>query len=270
MRSAFQKIRQIFILAFFGALLWSCDSSKNTSEKPSQTAGTGDSFAYEIKKFHRSAEDCNAANCTELTVNIPEFTTEDSQAEKINSIIKSQVNQSVAEFVMGAKDGESTETLANKFLTSYKEFKATFPESKAPWYINADAMVSYSSGDFISIAISNSSYTGGAHPNTSIKYLNISTQGKIITELDYFFKDVPKLKAQLESNFRSDQGITKDESYADKGFLFENDQFTLSDNFGFNQQGLIMYYNPYEIAAYSEGAIVVTIPFSLLSGNFKF
>ena len=54
----------------------------------------------------------------------------------------------------------------------------------------------------------------------------------------------------------------KRENLSENGFMFQNDIFSLPKNIGFDQNYLILLYNPYEIAPYSTGILEVKIPLS--------
>ena len=47
-------------------------------------------------------------------------------------------------------------------------------------------------------------------------------------------------------------------------FFFGKD-FQLPETLGYSDEGLIVLYNPYEIASYSQGIIEFTIPYSEIS-----
>ncbi len=77
------------------------------------------------------------------------------------------------------------------------------------------------------------------------------------------------LTALAEKQFRKNHNLTASESLTAAGFNFDNDKFALSSNFGFTQKGIIFYYNNYDIAAYSEGASELAIPFEDIKEIFR-
>lgn len=261
--------RQIRILALI-PLLWACDAAKNSSEKPVNQEKTNATFIYDIKQLNRKANDCESSACTEVVINYPQFSSAAANSDVINEKINDAIAAILSDYIREVSNGESIEGLISDFLRSYIDFKTNFPESITPWYFKIDVSVSYTSPEFVCLAFNTSSYTGGAHPNSTLQYMNLSKQGKEMNKIKQFFQDVPKLTAQLESNFRTENGLSASENLADKGFMFDKNTFSLSDNFGFNQQGLIVYYNPYEIASHSEGPIVITLPYSDMKDNFKY
>jgi len=58
-----------------------------------------------------------------------------------------------------------------------------------------------------------------------------------------------------------EEGITK---YSEAGFYFDNDVFTLTDNFAITKKGLKFVYNPYEVAPYALGQQEIMIPYALI------
>lgn len=210
------------------------------------------------------------SSCAEVVMNYPQFTNDLPGADQINDIIKKTMTTQLSDYIMEAEGGESLEELTKMFLKSYAEFKEAFPESKTAWYAKLDVMVSHLADEYISLSVSNSSYTGGAHPNATVTYLNLSKEGEKIDNWEYFFTSPAKVKDLVEARFRKTNDLTAEDSFSDKGFIFDNNEFALSSNFGFTKTGLVVYYNPYEIAAYAEGAAVVTLSFEELGDVYKY
>ena len=64
-----------------------------------------------------------------------------------------------------------------------------------------------------------------------------------------------------ESAFREKHKLTPDTSLNDGGFLFPDGDFILPENMAVNEQGILLIYNPYEVAAYALGRTVLLLPF---------
>lgn len=253
-----------FLFIIPAIILFQCDSPKAESEKPEEKKF---SFSYNMSRIDKKDSECASPSCTEVIVNYPTFA---SHAAPTNDLIVKALNTQMNEYLYKTTGNETTEQLSQLFIKSYQDYRKEFPETQTPWYINLDASVSFTTRGFMSIAISNTSYTGGAHPNSSMTYLNISNDGEVLDKWTNFFNEEYKIKDLIERKFREQHNMTSSESFAEKGFQFENDEFSLSSNFGFNKAGLIVYYNAYEIASYAEGSIVVTVPFSELRGMYKY
>lgn len=53
-----------------------------------------------------------------------------------------------------------------------------------------------------------------------------------------------------------------DDDLGSAGFWFENNKFSLNDNFLILDSGLVFYYNNYEITAYAFGPTELEIPYT--------
>ncbi|MNL65691.1 hypothetical protein D3C87_1900590 [compost metagenome] len=77
-----------------------------------------------------------------------------------------------------------------------------------------------------------------------------------------------KLTAVAEKIFRKNEKLSPTESLKDK-YFFENDTFSLNQNFTITEKGLKFLYNPYEIKAYVYGTTELLIPFAELKDIAK-
>lgn len=112
-------------------------------------------------------------------------------------------------------------------------------------------------------------YTGGAHPNTRIKWFNIEEQsGKLLEKADVFAagKDkeicallMPKLMEYVNEKMDTDT-ISTLEGLQNAGVLMDTDLF-VPDNFLLSEEGVSFLYNQYDIAPYSMGCITLTLPY---------
>ncbi|TFG74190.1 MAG: DUF3298 domain-containing protein, partial [Flavobacteriales bacterium] len=55
--------------------------------------------------------------------------------------------------------------------------------------------------------------------------------------------------------------IPLDKPINQTGLMFEQDTFYLPENIGFTKDGLQLLYNPYEVASYADGTIVLTLSY---------
>ena len=74
--------------------------------------------------------------------------------------------------------------------------------------------------------------------------------------------DSNTLQGLLEKNLRKQYNIKPGDELS--SVLFDN-FLKPNGNFYFNSRGLAFMYNPYEVASYAQGQIVVFIPFDQLS-----
>ena len=67
-----------------------------------------------------------------------------------------------------------------------------------------------------------------------------------------------------EKEFRKNQEITDEQNLEEAGYFFEKGIYNLPTQFAITKDGLLLFYNNYEAAAYAVGQIVYTIPFDML------
>ena len=183
-------------------------------------------------------------NNTIVEVFIPKASGNKLASESINEEIERFV---AATLVVGKTKINSQASSITKqietFNEEYTNFTKDFPE----------ASQIFQSTEIVSIAITSYLNTGGAHGNTSISFLNFDTAtGKRILN-ENLFTDIEAFKHIAKTYF--------DEEVKDKTILFESESYTLPENIGFSEEGLILLYNTYEIAPYVTGIIEFTIPF---------
>lgn len=272
--------KKTLILALLGGIvLAACDHSKSSQESEAPTEETVSApaeisprpeitYSYETKVIE-GKDQCTTPPCAEVSIAFPEFTT-NAASKKFNHLIQARLSSIIEDYVLDAKGNESLDDLIDLFMASYQDFKKNFPESNTPWNITADIIVTFTAPEFISMSINTSSYTGGAHPNASVVYMNIGSDGTPIEQLSFFITSAAELETLVEEKFRKEHRIGTNESLSEKGYSFENDEFALTDNFGFTKEGIVFCYNAYEIASYAEGPITVSVSFDELKELYKF
>jgi Protein of unknown function (DUF3298)/Deacetylase PdaC len=197
-----------------------------------------------------------------VEVNIPLADGNEAIANAINSTIKKNV---VASLQIGEPDtitSKSIKESIHAFNKEFHDFQNDFPESEQNWEAQIDGDVMYQSEDIISIALTSYMDTGGAHGNLIISFLNFNANtGKLILNTD-LFKDKNAFYKLAKSYFQK--------SIKDKDAVFEPENFVLPANIGYTEDGIILLYNTYEIAAYSEGTIEFTIPYGEVNSLLVF
>lgn len=225
-------------------------------------------YDSEMSEWVCSYRDCDIDNeaCTYILINYPHFTeSEDSVLKKINAAID--------KLVLGdeAKDPKG---LCEQFIDDYDAFVNDSinleDEYSLAWYDVRE-------GDWISIQkrvlsfrCVISSFYGGAHPNEYVYLRNFDPQSGDSLGLGMIFDEAAlnELTALGEKAFRKNYNLGKEVSLDSQGYWFENNNFELSTNFAFTDQGLLFYYNSYEIAPYSMGYSEILLPYNLIMHLF--
>lgn len=112
--------------------------------------------------------------------------------------------------------------------------------------------------------------TGGAHPNSRGKWINVdAATGKVLTREDVFLPNTDRTICELilkqllnEANKRLETDtITSVEGLRSVGALLEGDLF-VPDNFSLGKDGVTFLYNRYDIAPYTMGDFQLTVPYA--------
>jgi hypothetical protein len=137
-------------------------------------------------------------------------------------------------------------------------------------YMDISYDVAYATNDFVSIQFYDDTFTGGAHPNHSSFALNYDLKnGRILTLAELFQPksnylkalsdySIAKLKAQAEE-MTDDEWLTRGAGANAENFRSWN----------ITEKGLMITFDPYQVAAYAAGPQTVLIPYSKLKSILK-
>lgn len=104
-------------------------------------------------------------------------------------------------------------------------------------------------------------YSGGAHDSRYIDYFNIDLRNGNRLTIESLFK--PETSSRLVTLIKEVLATTKN-SNGDNITLLDPDSIQPSQNFYFNEQGVVFVYNTYEITPHSDGLIQALIPYDKL------
>jgi len=125
---------------------------------------------------------------------------------------------------------------------------------------NTQQSIAYNDNNFVVVDFLADAYTGGAHGNYGSTMFCFDVKNKKQMVLSDVVKiDSNTLQKILEKNLRKDYNIKPNEQLS--SVLFDN-FIKPNKNFYFNANGIAFMYNPYEVASYAQGQIVVFIPYS--------
>ena len=196
-----------------------------------------------------------------VEINIPKAVGNSEITEKINETFETKV---ISCLNTNGSNKSNTKTLKesiNSFNTEFKNFKNNFPNSQQLWEAQIDGEVLYQSDAIISASITSYINTGGAHGNLYVTLLNFSAKTGNPIPNEKLFDDLEIFKKIVKPYFL--QSIKNKE-------VSSIETFTIPPNIGFNEDGIILLYNTYEIAPYSEGIIEFTVPFEKIKSCLAF
>lgn len=197
----------------------------------------------------------------EIALNYPKLRSSKNSSTLIN---KGLENYMASQLILddSLEVPSSLELAAAHFDNEFKNFKASFPDSALQWEAFIDAEVTHQSSELICIAVNTYLDTGGAHGNSHIHFLNFDPEsGK-----QYSTKDLITAAKELEPLVKAylKEEITNN-SDDDAEDLFFGQNFKLPESIGFNEEGVIILYHPYELSTYTQTIVEFTIPFEEIS-----
>lgn len=209
------------------------------------------------------------SDSSELTLDYAYYSTKKSLESR--SIYQDSVNQIIADFI-DAISNMSEERVRKSF--SVEMFKESLPlfasfydeliqdeisKEMFPWALKSSIEINDSFPDYVKLTTSSWSYTGGAHGNGFIVYTLVSKNDGHDLTLGEFFNDLPQLNELAVKVLKKDRELSKDESLSEGGLWITNESDFLTNNFYFENDDLIVYFNQYEIASYADGPIEIRI-----------
>lgn len=204
----------------------------------------------------------DTSSCARVIASYPLVSDNPSGVGKtINDSILKFVKSSINSFQLEQSGPDITvENLVAEFFNEYQNFVLDFPEFEMPWTIEIKGKVLFNSDQIISVELEEYSFTGGAHPNYGITLLNFDLATGKILALEDIVDNPEKLKIIAREKFRIARHLKANQSFEDAGFFF-GDSFILPANFALTEEGLFLFYNPYEVGAYVLGPTSFTIPY---------
>lgn len=195
-------------------------------------------------------------------INVPIASGNVSVSEKINLAIETHVS---LVFQIGESKNvvvRSIKESIDDFTKEFNNFKEDFPENPEEWEAQIDGEIIFQSSRIITLAITSYVNTGGANGLLNISLLNFNAQTGEEIENNKLFEDAEGFKNIAKTYFEKET--------VNKDLLDSPEGFKLPENIGYNNEGVILIYNTYEVAPYSTGIIEFIIPFEKVKYNLVF
>ena len=227
---------------------------------------TGD-IPYEMREFKKQYGGCptREQDCASVVIRYPEFLQKEPGGayEPVDEEIRSRLLAPVYEDT----DPADYDQLADSFIAAYKRTQNDFPDYEFGWTLDREASVVFAASPVLCIALIEMSSTGGAHPNSKQTFVNFDVSKGVSIGLGDVLEEgyEGRLTTVAEARFREARGIEEGDSLNEAGFWFDGDAFNLNDNFGITEEGLVFYFNDYEIAPHAMGPTEITIPYDEIS-----
>ncbi|MGB7786238.1 MAG: DUF3298 domain-containing protein [Salinimicrobium sp.] len=239
------KLFRIFLLLL---LVTSCAEEKEKKDLP---------LRFEKESIiKRTGQNCDTAeyDCTIISLEVVK-----AKGAEVSKDINAKLEEHVIQLISTEEDPAVTslEQLSENFISDYNEAAESFSE-EPPWEAYLNENVYFKSDSLVSIGITAEIFSGGAHGYKTLTFLNFNPKTGDRYSAEELFK--PEFSSFVEEKFRSKYEIPSEENINSSGFWFENDEFRLPENIGFEEDKLILVYNSYEIAPYAFGDVYMEIP----------
>jgi len=208
---------------------------------------------FEELSFEKTSTlDCSK-NCPTIQLKIPVAKNANIIADSINKAVFTAI-KSIVDFGEKPNSSSDYEQLANAFIKTYEKLKRDFPKDHFGWEAKIEGKIKYSTENILNIEIQHYTFTGGAHGYAGLRSLLFDPKtGKKIAN-EKLFKNWKLFKVFAETKFRNKYKIPRDQPINSTGMQFEDDVFQVAQNIFFTNEGILLHYNPYEIAAYVDGS----------------
>jgi hypothetical protein len=184
----------------------------------------------------------------------------------INSVVSWLDSTTVAEHPKARTDLAQA---VNLFAADYESMLKDMGSLGGCWDLKTSADTVHVSDKVLTVKYETYAYTGGAHPNSNSSFYTFDLEsGRMLTLAD-MVSDTTALLSVVENAFRKNQELLPQNNLEEQGYFLRDGRFFLPANVGMSREGMVFYYNPYEIAAYALGPIQVTVPYEQLNGILR-
>jgi len=251
-------------------LLTSCkkDKEESTTETTTTTTEKPAVLAFEDKVYTKKTTLAGPEPRTYVDISIPDATGVPVASDSINNKIFRTI-RSIVYFGEKPTDATSYQELMNSFIGSYDELAKKFPKDAMAWEAKIKGTIDYKSDSIVGIKLNNYTFTGGAHGYAGDRSLLFNAKTGRSLQYSDIFKDEKAFTSFAEKKFRAKYKIPAGKPINATGLMFEENKFALPQNIFFKENGLLLFYNAYEVAAYAEQQKEVLIPYSEADAYLK-
>lgn len=237
-------ITYLLLLPFF---YWQCNPPAEQQDEQQLTVQTD--------TLSRQKGNCVSNDCVDARIIFPQFSGT-AAAEEINQKVKELIFNDL--LIDSAKvDKMNFRQLADELIRDYDNAKEEFKDATLNFEYSISSEVTFRHPRVWTIYFNIYTYTGGAHPMTYQKFLNVDPESGEKLNLSNFFTHQDQLKREVEQEIRAKHDIETEQLWSD---IFFTDRFQWPEHMGLSSEGLLLVYNPYEILPYAAGFTEIAIP----------
>ncbi len=230
------------------------------------TGEVPDTLTYSFSTIEKSIPCIDTDKKMCLDIFIEKMKLEGGTSDEALANIEKTLLNAISESDNAEGTSKSPEKIAESLETEYRRISEEMPDYNLPWQYKSDFDVYLNDNGLFGAQLINYSFTGGAHPTSFLYYYTFDKEnGKLLSLKDLFQpKRYDELVRMAEAELRDSRGVDSTQTLEDAGFWFEEGRFKLNDNYKYTTRGLEIVFNPYEVAPFSEGEIVLMFPYSAI------
>lgn len=243
---------------------YSCKSDKK--ENKDSVNANPDIIEFKKTNYNKKFGDCSNPDSLCYEINIQNL-----QIYSGPQLVQNTVNKAVDKYLfttLGSFLSEDSPALASldeyadALIKDYKQVSSEFDDFIQNWNIQVQTELKNSDNSIISILSTVDSYLGGAHGNHWNDFLNFDARDGKEISWENIITDPDEFLNLAEIAFREERKLSPEADFEREGYFFKNGVFVLPENIGFNSKGVVLIYNPYEVAPYSMGSTEFIIPWT--------
>ncbi len=260
--------KKLISILFVIPMLWANSCKNDKKENMDSMNANPESIEFKTINYNKKFGDCSNPDslCYELDI-------QNLQIYSGPRVVQNTVNKAVDKYLfttLGSFLSEDSPALASldeyaeALIQDYKHVASEFDDYEQDWNIQVKTELKNNDDNIISILTTVDSYLGGAHGNHWNDFLNFdaNTGGEIGWK--DIIRDQDKFMKLAETGFRKERILSPDADFEREGYFFKDGIFVLPENIGFNSKGVVLIYNPYEVAPYSMGSTEFIIPWTAI------
>lgn len=218
----------------------------------------GDTASYSSQlhyKTDKTDAGIEAEDVTKIVFSFPRFEL------AVQPHVRDSINRAIENLLLlndaGALSYTSLEERMSDFIAQYEEDKAMSEGlgwgSENKWNCEVRVEVLANTPRLISLRFSERNFTGGAHDNQRVQYLNFNAKtGRVLQIADLVSVAPEKLEPIAEKFFRKKANIPDNLPITETQYEFLSGHFELPEAVGITRKTLIFHYNAYELGSQAE------------------
>ncbi len=240
-------------------MLWtSCGTKDQASQKKNGLSAESSLFSK------RDCVDEAKGACAGFIVSYPIFSGHDS-------VLVKALNQSVQEFIVSAVGGNgqlpfavALDSASQQFFEMFRADVKERPEMALEYTTELKDTIPFLNSRVATVQMDGYSYTGGAHGNpfTMLVSYDLTKEAKPL-EITDLISDTTAVKPALEKAYKLSKGLQETDPLSEVVYA-EIKQIPLPAQIAIVANGVVFFYNAYEIAPYAVGSSAVLLTWEQL------